>query len=311
MKRKLFIFALIFAVLISAYFTFFPRKRSFDLKTPFRVTLTDGGKFFSAFTSAQTVSDFLNEQKIFLSDEDYIFPAPETKIYPGGNIFICRAIPVKIKVDGEEIEFETLGTNVRDALNEANIVLSHADKTNPDLSTPLNPDLDIVVTRINFEEITVEDDIPFETVEKEDKTVLWRKKETKQKGENGIREKIYKITYTNGKETKRQLLTNRIAKQPINQIEVVGTKIIVGKTQTGDATWYVNGDDMTCASLDFGFGKYLRVSNRANGKSVIVRVNDSGPYGKGRIIDLNKKAFQKIGDIGAGVIRVKVEEILN
>ena len=68
---------------------------------------------------------------------------------------------------------------------------------------------------------------------------------------------------------------------------------------------------MTCASLDFVFGKYLRVTNRGNGKSVIVQVNDSGPYGKGRIIDLNKKAFQKIGDIGAGVINVKVEEILN
>ena len=57
--------------------------------------------------------------------------------------------------------------------------------------------------------------------------------------------------------------------------------------------------------------KYLRVTNRANGKSVIVQVNDCGPYGKGRVIDLNKKAFQKIADLGAGVINVKVEEILN
>ncbi|MCX6763025.1 MAG: septal ring lytic transglycosylase RlpA family protein [Candidatus Moranbacteria bacterium] len=97
----------------------------------------------------------------------------------------------------------------------------------------------------------------------------------------------------------------------MTQIDVVGTKIIIGKTQTGDATWYVNGDDLTCASLTFAQGKYLRVTNRASGKSVIVQVNDSGPYGKGRVIDLNKKAFQKIGDIGAGVINVKVEEILN
>ncbi|MCX6766704.1 MAG: septal ring lytic transglycosylase RlpA family protein [Candidatus Moranbacteria bacterium] len=86
---------------------------------------------------------------------------------------------------------------------------------------------------------------------------------------------------------------------------------MVGKTQSGDATWYENGNDLTCASLTFAQGKYLRVTNRANGKSVIVQVNDSGPYGKGRVIDLNKKAFQKIGDIGAGIINVKVEEILN
>ena len=127
----------------------------------------------------------------------------------------------------------------------------------------------------------------------------------------GIREKKYRVTYTNGKETNRILLGSTIAQTPVSEIDVVGTKIIVGKTQTGAATWYVNGSDLTCASLDFAHGKYLRVTNRINGKSVIVQVNDSGPYGKGRIIDLNKKAFQKIGDIGAGVINVKVEEILN
>ena len=218
---------------------------------------------------------------------------------------------VSIEVDGETKKIDTLGTSVSDALNEANIILSHADKIAPEANTLLSPDLKIKVTRINFEEITTEESIPFQTVEKEDKAVLWRKKETKQKGEKGVREKTYKVTYTNGKETNRQLLGTKITKQPVSQIEVTGTKIIVGKTQNGDATWYVYGDDLTCASLTFAQGKYLRVTNRANGKSVIVQVNDSGPYGKGRVIDLNKRAFKKIGDIGAGVINVKVEEILN
>jgi uncharacterized protein YabE (DUF348 family) len=214
-------------------------------------------------------------------------------------------------VDGEIIELNTLGTTVRDAVNEAGITLSHADKIAPEANAILSAGLDIKITRINFEEIVVEEDIAFQTVEKEDKTVLWRKKETTQEGEKGVQEKTYKITYTNGKETSRQLLGSKITKQPVSQIEVVGTKIVVGKTQTGDATWYVNGNDLTAASLTFAKGKYLRVTNKANGKSVIVQVNDSGPYGKGRVIDLNKKAFQKIGNIGAGVINVKVEEILN
>ncbi|MDD3487026.1 MAG: ubiquitin-like domain-containing protein [Candidatus Moranbacteria bacterium] len=311
MKRKLAISVLILAILISLYFILFPHKRRFNLQPPFSVTLTDGGKFFPVFTSAQTVSDFLGEQKISIAEKDYIFPALDAKIFPGENIFIRRAIPVKIAADGGKIEVDTLGTTVRDAVNEASITLSHADKISPELDSLLQPDLDIVVTRINFEEISVEEDILFETVEKEDSAVMWRKRETKQKGENGTREKTYKITYTNGKETSRTLLGSKITKQPTSQIEVVGTKIVVGKTQTGDATWYVNGSDMTCASLDFPFGTYLRVTNKSNGKSVIVQVNDSGPYGKGRVIDLNKKAFQKIAGIGAGVVKVKVEEILN
>ena len=266
---------------------------------------------FQANSDQKTVSEFLAEKNIGLSEKDYVFPATDAKIFPGSKIIIRRAMPVAIAVDGQKIKLDTLGTNVRDAISEADVILSHADKVAPDLNSLLRPNLDIIVTRINFEEITLEEAIPFQTVEKEDNTVLWRKKETKQKGEKGIREKTYKVTYTNGKETNRALLGSKITKQPVSQIEVVGTKIIVGKTQTGAATWYSFGDEMTCASLDFPFGKYLRVTNRASGKSVIVQVNDSGPYGKGRIIDLNKKAFQKIGDIGAGVINVKVEEILN
>jgi len=286
-------------------------KRSFDKNKAFAVEISDGGMIFHATTDQETIAEFLKEKNIDLSEKDYVFPDPDLKIFPGQKIIIRRAVPVTIDVDNQKIKLDTLGTNVRDAVNEAGITLSHADKISPALDSLLKPDLDIVVTRINFEEIALEEDIPFQTVEKEDNTVLWRKKETKQKGETGVREKTYKITYTNGKETNRILLGSKITKPPVSQIEVVGTKIIVGKTQIGNATWYSFGDDMTCASLDFPMGKYLRVTNRVNGKSVIVQVNDTGPYGKDRIIDINKKAFQKIGDIGAGVIRVKVEEILN
>lgn len=311
MKKKFSILLLFFAIVAVLYFFWPFGKRKFDVKKPFAIGITDNGNYFATSASAAIVSDFLAEKKIKLGEKDYIFPAPDAKIFPGSEIIIRRTLPVAIEVDGKNIKIDTLGTSVGDAINEANITLSHADKVAPDKNSLLSPNLAIKITRINFEEVTNEENIPFQTVEKEDSTVLWRKKAVKQKGEKGIREKTYKVTYTNGKETNRLLLGSKITKPPVSQINVIGTKIIVGKTQAGDATWYVNGDDLTCASLDFAFGKYLRVTNRASGKSVIVQVNDSGPYGKGRIIDLNKKAFQKIGDIGAGVINVKVEEILN
>jgi len=310
MKKPL-ILPLIILAVVALYFFWPSGKRDFGQNKPFSVEISDNGMVFRASAGQETVSEFLEEKDIRLGEKDYIFPSPEAKIFPGSRITIRRAVPVAIAVDEQEIELHTLGTTAGDAITEAGVILSHADKVSPDIKTTLTPGLAIKITRINFEEITVEEYIPFQTVEKEDKTVLWRKKETKQKGEKGIREKTYKITYTNGKETNRALLGSKITKTPVSQIEVVGTKIIVGKTQTGEATWYEFGDDLTCASLDFAKGKYLRVTNRASGKSVIVQVNDSGPYGKGRVIDLNKKAFQKIGDIGTGVINVKVEEILN
>ncbi len=311
MRKKFALFAVFFAI-ITAFYILWPfGRKTFKITHPFSVGITDNGNHFAVLTSAANVSEFLAEKNIPLGEKDFVFPAPEAKIFPGSRIIIRRAVPVTIEADEEIKKADILGTTVRDAVAEAEITLSHADKITPELDAALSQNMNIKITRINFEEITIEEDIPFQTIEKEDKTVLWRKHETKQKGEKGIREKIYKITYTNGKETNRQLMAARIAKPPTNQIEVVGTKIVVGKTQSGNATWYANGDEMTCASLDFAFGKYLRVTNRTNGKSVIVKVNDSGPYGKDRVIDLNKPAFKKIADLGAGVISVKVEEILN
>ncbi len=311
MRKKLKYFLIFLVVAMILYFFWPFGKRSFSMEKSFMVTLSDNGMEHPVVTNSQTIAEFLAERNITLGGSDFIFPDLVFQTYPGQKITIRRAIPVMIEVDDREIKIDTLGKTVREAVTEANVTLSHADKIKPELNSTLEPGLNIVVTRINFEEITIEEGVPFKTVEKEDSSVLWRKKEIKQKGEKGVREKTYKITYTNGKETNRQLLASKVAKEPVSQIEVTGTKIIVGKTDKGLATWYSNGDGMTCASLDFPFGKYLRVTNRSNGKSVIVQVNDSGPYGEDRIIDLNKKAFQKIADLGAGVINVKVEEILN
>ena len=57
------------------------------------------------------------------------------------------------------------------------------------------------------------------------------------------------------------------------------------------------------------FGTIVKVTNEANGKSVIVRINDRGPYIKGRVIDLTKAAFGSIESINKGVTKVKLEII--
>jgi hypothetical protein len=311
MKKKISIF-LVFIAIFAILHAFWPfGKRKFNVKAPFPVAVADNGNYFATVTSAATVSDFLQEKNIALGNKDYVFPAPEAKIFPDSQIVIRHAVPVTIAVDGKNIQIDTLGTNIGDAIKEANVSLSPVDKVAPDPSQTLSANLKIIVTRINITEIEVNDDIPFQVVQKEDNSVLWKHNAVTQKGVNGIREKKYRVTYTDGKETNRVLIGTTVTQAPVSEIDSIGTKIIVGKTQLGDATWYVNGNDLTCASLTFAQGKYLRVTNKSNGKSVIVQVNDSGPYGKGRVIDLNKKAFQKISDIGAGVINVKVEEILN
>lgn len=66
---------------------------------------------------------------------------------------------------------------------------------------------------------------------------------------------------------------------------------------------------MTAAHKTLPFGTKVRVTNTQNDKSVIVKINDRGPFVKGRIIDLSRSAFERIGNLKAGVIPVTIEVI--
>ena len=98
---------------------------------------------------------------------------------------------------------------------------------------------------------------------------------------------------------------------------------VEAQTQRGIASYYTkswtgrrtaNGDrlhhdSMTCAHLKYPFGTRLKVTNPANGKVVIVRVNDRGPYVKKRIIDLSWGAAKALGILNQGVAMVTVERV--
>ena len=65
----------------------------------------------------------------------------------------------------------------------------------------------------------------------------------------------------------------------------------------------------TAAHKSLPFGTLLKLTNPRNGKSVVVRINDRGPYIPGRQLDLSKGAAIQLGVMKNGVSRLKVEEI--
>lgn len=68
-------------------------------------------------------------------------------------------------------------------------------------------------------------------------------------------------------------------------------------------------DDFTAAHRTIPFNTYLLVKNKTNNKSVVVRVNDRGPFRKSRVIDLTKSAAKKIGMVPFGVVPVKIDKL--
>jgi len=96
-----------------------------------------------------------------------------------------------------------------------------------------------------------------------------------------------------------------------------------GRVEKGQASWYgkkfhgkktasgerFNMYGYTAAHKTLPFGTKVRVTNLDNGKKVVVRINDRGPFVKGRVIDLSYAAAKKIGMLKKGVVPVKVEVV--
>jgi rare lipoprotein A len=77
-----------------------------------------------------------------------------------------------------------------------------------------------------------------------------------------------------------------------------------GRTASGEVT---GPNGMTAAHRTLPFGTMVSVTNVRNGKTVVVRIVDRGPYGRGRIIDLSRAAARELDMISAGTAMVSIE----
>jgi len=97
----------------------------------------------------------------------------------------------------------------------------------------------------------------------------------------------------------------------------------LGFVQTGEASWYgsdfhgkptasgtaYNMYERTAAHKTLPLGTYVQVRNLENGRQTVVRINDRGPFIKGRVIDLSYAAAKDIDLIGPGIARVRIEAL--
>lgn len=285
-------------------------ERFFGTKTAIRI-FDEDQEIYVGSSNADTVEALVKEKGILLEEGDSIFPDKNSTLTSGIKISIIHQKQFSLEVDQKKEQFSTYEKTVENALYERKIVLGEDDIVEPVLESSLSDKSEIKITRVVISEETEETSIPFKTETKEDNELSWRKKEIKQKGEKGILETRLRIARHDGKEVKRTILSKTITKEPVTEIEVQGTYVKTGKSHSGGASWYAHTGTLAAANPWLPFGSYVKVTNTANGKSVIVKINDRGPFGGGRIIDLDKVAFQEIASLGEGVVNVKMEEITN
>ena len=130
------------------------------------------------------------------------------------------------------------------------------------------------------------------------------------------------------KEVTKEEPVKETKEEPVKETKVVVIEKAIEEAYTanltGGASFYgeewngrrtANGEifntyELTAAHKKLPFGTKVKVVNKTTGKSVVVRINDRGPFVKGRTLDLSKKAFQSIASINKGVLKDSEIDIL-
>ena len=136
------------------------------------------------------------------------------------------------------------------------------------------------------------------------------------------------ITESSGDQIRRQTIAAKIdipKDEPsvIEKLNTVASNTVRKFSQTGVASWYgrqfhgrktasgetfdMNG--LTAAHRSLPLNCYIRVTNKDNGKSVVVKVNDRGPFHGNRVLDLSYGAAKQLGVTSAGTAKVSIERV--
>lgn len=192
---------------------------------PREVNATINGQNYKVESKAFTIDEFLDEQHIKYCEDDYISRPVSTFIYDGISFKLKHATDFKVTADGKTKKYKTLCRTVGDALKDCKIKVGDADIVTPGLDTEIGDGLEVVIQRVTTSQETVEEDVDFNTIEKDDPSMEEGKSKVETEGSKGRDKVTYEITYIDGVESERKEISRETVTAAVDKVILNGTKI--------------------------------------------------------------------------------------
>ena len=216
------------------------------------VVIAYDGQEIQVSTLASTVGDVLEKQNITIGDDDKIIPKMSEQIEDGMKITIHRAFEIKL-VDGKvEKSIFTTQTNVKDLIDSLNIKLKEEDKIEPKLGETVGEGQVIKITRVTRGVEVETQELPFQTVFKNNDSLEKGKTKKIQEGKKGLKEIKFEVLYEDGIEAGREIIEENIVEDAVNEIVEKGTLTMVA-TSRGDNLRYAKVITMNASAYDMSF----------------------------------------------------------
>lgn len=180
-----------------------------------------------------TVADALKESGVTPGENDAV--NYDGAVYLSdvtGDIVVTKMFVISLTADGETEEFLSPKATVREILDAQGCTLGEIDRVSPEADTLVQADTEIVVQRVEKKTETTTVSVPYGTQKEYSNTLSNGKTQVKREGVNGSKEVTYEVTYVDGEEAERTVLSEKVLKSPVDAIVVYGTK----KTSSGGSS---------------------------------------------------------------------------
>lgn len=216
-----------------------------------KVTVLDNGeeiaKYYSVFTDEESI---LERNDLILGEGDEVALTED-----GGKVTlsIARAFPTYVFADGEKSVVLLAKGTVADALKKAGITCGAEDLVDQPLDQALESGMEIHVDRVCTETVEEIEEIEYDTKKIRTNDLYVGNNREIQKGKNGSKKLTYSVTYINGEEAERELISEEITEEPVERIVEIGTKIKSSfKTTASTPTTYKKRMAMECTAYAAG-----------------------------------------------------------
>lgn len=303
-----------------------------------QIEITVDGKIQTVQTTDDLVSEVLAKANVPYTEHDAITPAADAEVGPDNRIAIEKAYEVTL-IDGkEEKKLWSTSTTVADFLKKHKIPLNELDRVEQKMDEIILPNSAIQIVRVEKVTDVVEEETNFAVVTKKDDSLLKGKEKVVETGEKGSIARTYEVIKENGVEVSRNIVSEKVTKEPKKKVVSVGTKVMTASANvsrgtntsaapSGGSEFYVTATAYTASCNGCTGVTATGINLKANPDVKVVAVDpsviplgskvwvegygyaiagDTGGAIKGNKIDLFMASKSQAYDFGRKKVRVKV-----
>ncbi|MBT2671132.1 DUF348 domain-containing protein [Streptomyces sp. ISL-14] len=198
-----------------------------------KIVMVQDGKTKDVWSTADTVDELLKDQNLSVKEQDKITPSKSTKLKANMEVAIDKAFSLKLVVGGDEKQVWSTSTTVADFLKQQGVKLNDLDRVEPELTEKVEAENTVNVVRIEKVTDVVEEPVDFAVITKKDDSLSKGKEKIVKEGKDGLISKEYEVIKENGKEVKRELLSEKVVNKKQDKVVTVGTRTTVAQASRG------------------------------------------------------------------------------